>query len=384
MAGDRQLVPTNEGSGTYRAQNDSSFQRNVKVVPSTGYQWIVYTTDGQIHHFGDLSHTSTCTIVSDGYAPLTRSADAFGNTVDYFYEQGSAGECRIKSITWGENANASQGLFASIAFTYSTVDGCQPNVFAGLPPPTATPAQGSQMSYRTGTKIVTGASKLDLITIVAQDPVSGGPVHTRQLTLSYDSNESSCTGPHAAYRALHSIQESAWGVDSPRVDLPAEVFTYGSSSLLTTYPPESSTSAPWAPSAPGGSGLTVALENNLSWGYRTDDGRWPTVEATLVDMDGDGLLDRLTNSPVLVNGNMVSCGAAWQRNKGNMEFGDIVPIPLPTLKWGTPLGGQDYSGGLWADPSTPMPETCALNYQLTKYINGIARHDSPPSTNSSD
>ncbi|MEP6861711.1 MAG: toxin TcdB middle/N-terminal domain-containing protein, partial [Deltaproteobacteria bacterium] len=376
LAGDRPLVRTSEGTGTYRAQNDSTFQRYVKVVPSTGYQWVVYTTDGQVHYFGDSSHTATCTIISDGYAPLTRSVDPFGNTVDYYYELGADSECRISSISWGENANAGLGSFATLNFSYSIANGCSPP--AGVPgPPTATPPIGSQTSYRTGTKIVTGASELDLITINAITAAERFPEHTRLITLAYDANEKSCTASHAAYRALHSIQESAYGVDSPRVDLPAEIFTYGNSSLMTTYPGETTQAAPWTSAAPG-EGDEPQLTNNLSWGYRPVDGRYPTVEATMVDMDGDGLLDRLTNYPAIdAQSHVLSCGAAWQRNKGNMQFDTTLhPVTLPTLKWATIVGGTSYVGGGWANANinlSPTVETCALNYQLTAYINGGSR-----------
>jgi len=388
LAGDRPLVLTNDtrpsdALATYRPQNDSTFQRYQRMVSGTGYQWRVFTTDGLIHYFGHVDHTSTCTIIADDYAPLTRTSDAFGNVIDYYYELGADGECRVSSITWGQNDNAGQSSFASILFAYTIVDGCSPppGVPGGGNP---APPAGAQMSYRTGVKIVTGASRLDTITVTAQIPAERIPEHTRLITLAYDSTEASCTASHSAYRALHSIQESAWGTDSPRVDLPAQVFTYGNASLMTTYPGESSPGTPWANHGPG-EDLDPQLTNNLSWGYRTVDGRWPTVEATFVDIDGDGLLDRLTNDPVTTidsNGitQVVSCRAAWQRNTGNMTFGPITQIPLPTLKWMTPAGGDPYTSGAWANdnPSRPVLETCALNYQLTAYANG------PGSTTSSN
>ena len=39
-------------------------------------------------------------------------------------------------------------------------------------------------------------------------------------------------------------------------------------------------------------------KSNLAWGYRRLDDRWPSVEAMFLDIDGDGLLDRVTNASV--------------------------------------------------------------------------------------
>src|SRR5205823_591584 len=84
---------------------------------------------------------------------------------------------------------------------------------------------GSQTSYRTGTKIVSGASQLTTIRVAAFSPVSVDhsaivphpitqPVastfdHTRTITLTYNSNAS--ISDAAPYRELTSIQETARG-----------------------------------------------------------------------------------------------------------------------------------------------------------------------------
>lgn len=381
LAGERQLVPTPETvpsgvAATYRAQNDSSFQRYQRMVPSTGYSWRVLTSDGLVYYFGDLDHTSRCEIISDEYAPLTRMSDAFGNLVEYFYEPGVSGECRITSITWGQNKkDGVQNVadFARVSFKYATAP-----LACNSADPKATPSQavGSQVSFRTGRPIVTGASELDSMTIIAYPPGQAvSPVHTRTITLGYDSAEASCAAKHAPFRSLISIQEKAWGIDSPLVSLPAVNFTYGSSSLAASYPTETLTpKLPWPANAAGE--VNNHLYYSLSWGYRPVSGPWPTVEAMLVDLDGDGLLDRLTSVPVtqVIDGKIqvVSCGAQWQRNRGNLAFAAPVSIPLPTLKWATKLGGTAYQGGAYANANTNMAglETCSLNYQLTGYVNG--------------
>ncbi|MFT3697710.1 MAG: RHS repeat-associated core domain-containing protein [Kofleriaceae bacterium] len=364
LAGDRPLVFTPEslGSGvaaTYRAQNDSSFARYQRMSSGLA-KWRVITTDGLTHYFGETdSHTSSCgTLISDGYAPLTRTVDLFGNAVEYFYALGVTGECRVSSITWGQNSHG-QSSFASVTFNYSAASQC----FAGS---VVTGYVGSQMSYRTGVKIVTGASQLDSLTIQA------GSAHTRVITLAYDAAEALCTGSHAGYRALKSIQESAWGTDSPRVDLPAQLFTYGATNLMTTYLGETSWSAPWAPLH----SLETTygqLRNTLGWGIHLDDGSWPTVEATLMDMDGDGLPDRVVNTPGVDAYGNTQCKVTWQHNNGDMTFGGTQTIALPTLKWDS---ATFYVGGTHpeqVDHSGTPKERCALNYQLTHYMNGQQR-----------
>src|ERR1041385_3004328 len=90
LAGGQQLLEVDEpGSGIrYRAQHDVSFTRYERFTTGD-YWWRAYSPDGTIYYFGQKdAHTSGCAIVSDGYAPLTRTEDPFGNAVDYIWEAG--------------------------------------------------------------------------------------------------------------------------------------------------------------------------------------------------------------------------------------------------------------------------------------------------------
>ena len=289
--------------------------------------------------------------------------DSFGNAVDYYYEAGVSGECRIALISWGQNSNAGIGEFARVSFNYAVPPFAACN---GVP-------VGSQTSYRTSSKVVTGASQLSSLTITAFLPGSPSSiVHTRQITLAYSSADASCSAAHAAFRSLTSIQESAWhspsGGDTGRVDLPPVTFTYGpvTAPFVTTSP-----AAPWS-NMRGGAGMWTAL----SWGQRfTAAGKWPTVEATLIDIDGDGLLDRVTNDPITetIGGSTytVKCGMSWERNPGGGAQFETVPHPhidLPTLKWGSPASDV-YAGGEHSNINGTDNELCALNYQQTSYVN---------------
>src|SRR6185503_8406598 len=222
-------------------------------------------------------------------------------------------------------------------------------------------------SYRTGTRIVTGASILNSIAVTAFSSPSD-IVHQRVITLTYSAADMSCSAPYAPFRSLQSIQESAWGTDSPRVDLPAVTFTYGPSigSPTRRYPSTvtSTSFPPWS---------TGELSFNLGWGRSFPSDKWPTVEAMILDIDGDGRLDRVLNNPVLVDGHVVSCRASWRRNT-NGVFSDAGFIPMPTLKWASEVPQDVYHGGDYAEHNASSVdggrgESCALNYQESGYIN---------------
>ena len=383
LAGNRQLIPVSEpgpaGALTYRAQNDTSFFR-YESYQTGEYWWRALSPDGTKYYFGhkDTTHISTCTTVSAGYSPITRIEDALGNQIDFFYQAGVDGECRPLAITWGQNPAVSVGPFAAIIFEYENSPSCNGvNV-------------GTQTSYRTGAKIVTGASQLKVIKSIAVAPsfsTPGGvapppvtpPVHTRTITLSYSPTTSSCGAQHAPYRALASIQESAVGVDSPLVSLPPVLFDYGSANVdYSDQAAPVATPVPWQSSALGAGPRPNVF--NLSWGHRPYNG-WPTVEAMMLDVDGDGLVDRVQSEPVTdANGRSQLCRARWYRNRGpafagGSQFQLAGDINMPTLKWATPAGtsGGPYTGGPAAgsDSSLGTQERCALNYQRTAYHNSI-------------
>ena len=104
----------------------------------------------------------------------------------------------------------------------------------------------------------------------------------------------------------------------------------------------------------------------------------------MLDVDGDGLLDRVTNEPVLdFQGHVIQCQAAWQRNRGgDLGFEPWRYISLPTLKWATPYAPPydtdpnfPFQGGQWANSSSPgvyIGEGCSLNYQQTNYRNSFS------------
>lgn len=362
LAGGRQLVlvaePGDPLAYQYRAQGDTTFARYERMKPSAGvpYKWRVYTTDGTIRYFGDS--TMKCAAVSDGFAPLVREVDSFGNEVKYTWDSLVPGECVISSISWGQNSAANVGSFARVDFAWSV-----PALTTGC-----TQIPGAHQDLRSGQLIVTGASRLNTITATAF-PQGGSPasaVHTRTIALGYELAEESCTTGHAPIKVLKTITESAFGTDSPLVTLPPKTFTYNPATTTLVVPGGTPPPAPWSGSP---------RPNNLAWGYRRTDGRPPTVEAMLIDLDGDGLLDRLYNTSAQ-GSQTFQCSAGWMRNKGvnpstgDFEFEAKLPISLPRLKWQGP-GGSKPHGATEADRMGVQGarEGCSLNGQVTAYRN---------------
>ena len=366
MAGNRPLVrvvePSTATGNTYRAQYDASYtryERNASPTASKPYYWRAFLTSGVIMTFGDPNRMNGCPYLGLDYAPLTGEVDSFGNEVKYNYEWNrTTNDCHIQEISWGMNAAA--GItqpFAKVRFSWDF------STFAAGNYPV-----GASRSYRTGHLVVEGADRLNVITATAFPP--GGAVeHTREITLTYDMTAEAKDAPitHAPLRLLKSIKESAWGSSGtmPRVDLPAVEFTYApldttrSTAVMTT-------GMPWQASN---------LQQNLGWGYRRTsrsdrvEDRWPSVESIMIDMDGDGLLDRLFNTSW--DTPQLGCTAEWRKNlglvSGVLTFagvnsdGHYNRISLPRLKW--------KGNAVAQNPASPFFEGCSLNGQVTTYKN---------------
>jgi RHS repeat-associated protein len=361
---------------SYRAVNDSSFARYERMQSNQPFRWRVRTTDGTTLIFGDSSvsgkGTAACTsadpvanLISDRFAPLTSMTDAFGNEVRYDYEQANVGECRIAQMIWGQNVGAGiSGPFARVKFNWSTPPACN-----GVVP-------NSQTDYRSGIRLLSGASKLTSIVATAFAPSTPTNIeHTRQIELQYNDgtsgtpNVEACTQNRSPLRQLASISQSAWGIDAPLVTLPPVKFSYNATSVLTN---DQTAPLAWLDPIP-------SRAASLAWGYRRSDDRWPTVEAMLLDIDGDGLLDRVTNPNA--ESEQSTCKAQWVRNMGSQGWQQPTnfEITLPRLKWrgssteagnGVPGAGAAYRPLAGGGVSSAY-ENCSLNGQVTAWKNSI-------------
>jgi hypothetical protein len=371
MAGGRPLVSVVEPTGVasdvymaYRAQNDTSFTRYERMIAGAAFRWRARTTDGKIWKFGEATLMPGC-FPSDQYAPLTSMVDPFGNEVRYLYSPTTAipGECKLFAISWGHNITPGVSEdFASVVFGYDYEHACN-GVYSN-----------TQTDYRSGVRIVTGGSRLRTITATAYAPGnSSSIVHTRRISLGYDETAESCNQPHAPVRLLTSIQESAWGADSPQVDLPPVTFEYNSQRVTLLSAQGAAAPSLWPQNETG-----TPSTWSLGWGFRHEDDRWPTVETMFLDVDGDGLQDVLVNRSR--SGTAASnCVADWYRNPGPDANGNLqqfqqspTSITLPRLKWRGSVNPHPVGGAAQADPAAPNLEACGLNGQVTAYMNSKA------------
>ncbi len=313
LSGDRPFVRIDEGAShpdvlaTYRAQSDDGYIRYERMAAHVAYRWRALAPNGVTHYFGDgFGHV--------GWTPLTRTVDAYGNTITYSWS-GS----RISTITYTSNPTTTPNLapFATILFDWASVT-CENNEIAVTHDPRLD---------------LTRSGRLQKIRIYAHAPgASWSPAqHTREISLTYDEKASSCTDRHGPFHQLIRIQESAWGDTEPRVDLPPVTFEYN---RLERSFDQSQVGV-----------TTVGSPDVPTWGTRSP-GRWPTVEAMLLDFDGDGRPDRLRTVD-----DPSECRFVWHRNLGRQPTGEILfgpaspTITLPRLPWalGAPSGAEGCS-----------------------------------------
>jgi Salmonella virulence plasmid 65kDa B protein len=182
LSGGRPLVRvTGDPDGqNFRAKNDSSWIRyerhqQLNDPEGNGPRWIARTPEGVTHYFGEgafITNLSTVETVdlTRVRAPLTRSVDQFGNTVEYNWDF-EDGELRIALIRYTVNEASDVDPFAEVSFVYGSNPSC-----AGIP-------VGSQTDYRTNVPFVDGASRLVQIVAKALDPATSSVEHTRQIDL---------------------------------------------------------------------------------------------------------------------------------------------------------------------------------------------------------
>ncbi len=193
----------------YRAQSDASFARYQRMEASQPFRWRVLQTDGSTMYFGDTAKAPGCPI-SDGFAPLTRHVDAFGNEIAYEYVY-LYGECMLQRIAWGQNAPAGLAEFAEVKLQFKRAEVCPgTNIEVGSQRRYITAPPGwvtAPPNIAKSVLVVTGANKLDALEINALEPGSSTKVHTRLITLAYRG------------RRLHASKRPA---DS-RADSPADL-----------------------------------------------------------------------------------------------------------------------------------------------------------------
>jgi len=329
MAGGRPLIEVTEPHNadvraTYRAQNDSTFARYERMVEGHPFRWRVRTLEGLTHYFGDRLLDLNG---SEFWPHLSATEDAYGNRVEYQWNTGELSSIRYTS-------NPSQGLapFAKVGFFWDPATDCGAGEIGAQPEPRFYMTHGQRSLAK-----------------IRVETFESGVIlkHTREISLGYDVTKASCTAKAAPTRVLNSIQESAWINGQAHVDLPAVKFYYNRFERSFDQQVIQPISEMW--------GSSDLIRQNLGWGARRQS-QWPSIDGMLLDLDGDGLQDRVysVNDPV-------ECKFSWSKNLGRqpnglIEFGPAsTPQVMPRLPW----NGATKNSTEW----------CSLSSQFTKVVN---------------
>lgn len=373
MSGGHRLVsvdePVEQGWDSYRAEYDDQYIRYER--DQTSGTWRARTLDGKTWFFGIGHAGEEVTLDTDSpppliasssgdtpllerqdHLPLTRVVDRFGNTIRYYWELEAdvvvndnpreATELRLVEIRYSENIEAGLGSHARVKFDYA------PPSFCSAVPLNAEVPIGASVSFRGGLPWYEGRQRLKSITT----HVEGQTNAVRHVELEISDR---CPGAGGSHRRLDAIR-TVDPVSLAPLTNPVE-FEYG---------PEARTFGAQATQFdaiavyPGTVQNAFALYWGREYGYGTagvDLKAEPTLEQTLLDFNGDGLLDVLRSS----EGG--ACSFEVLENDGT---GILLGAPTTTIDF-------PYEGMLWADgtsgPTGGTGEGCSLTGRRTLWQN---------------
>jgi len=291
------LVPvTGDGatSGTrYRVEIDESFTR----VERVGNTWTVSTNDGITRTFlpNASDHVSRWNISSE--------RDPFGNEVRYTWtpvDIDDYEEYILVRVEYSFNSAAGLGHHASIQLNWEA-----PNIYDGLP-------IGARTDHHFGLKRADGVRTLKDITSWVLD--AGVWRKAREVRLTYDTS----LAGGSRLRMLSQIDVTAYNSYNAPVHQPPLKFGYG-------------------PMQPDHSRSVMSV-GGIEHG--TDEG----PEMTRMDLDGDGILDRVSVLMPDPNDQYKRCRLVWRKG---LYGGWISPTAqthyLPTAWWA--IGGPFVNDG---------------------------------------
>ena len=279
-------------------------------------------------------------LADDVVAPLFKTIDPFGNTVQYNWVWEIVTDTAVEGhtyylqdIVYTANPNAFKGPHAKVHFKYGK--GGYPCGGSQLP-------IGAQSSYRSGYLIYHGYYQLDVITTYAYDrAVHAGKV--RRYNLFYSDEAKACNQPRAPRRLLEKMRQTGYSLDGESQVMPDMTFDYGELNpdlhrqrvdTLATAPLVTSKSDFYVPGSP----VRRELHRNRA------------TTRDLIDIDGDGLPDQ-----VKVGSDPNVCQIVWHKNMGTFFSSEERIINLPMLPWfGNSKNDNEY---------------CSLVHQFTQYTN---------------
>ena len=315
---------------SYRAQSDTSWARYQYYDD----RWRVLMADGSVFHFGEPAYMAGGQGFSD-WMPLTRSVDPFGNEVRYHWIQvihgGELVGFRIDLIEYSINDGAGHSSpHARVQFVWAPPDLCGSESFP----------VGAQESFRSGSRRITGYSRLETVTTQVTDG-AGAFRDVREYSFSYDQTALSCAASDRAndgpLRLLTSVDERAQSRDQVWTSQPTIQFSYGAAITATTTASINNLPSGIYPLPHGEGGHSSSL---------TPLGHAP--ESLLVDIDGDGRKDLLYSVPSPSPSTDPFCYLGWRRNlgrngSGDVDFGTEATIQMPILPWANKIYNQSGS-----------------------------------------
>lgn len=363
LAGGSPLIEVNEpgaspGVRTFRAQNDASFTR-YELIDSEGHlQWTARTTDGMVYTFGTVPSARDNAAALDAADAIgarwfvTKVEDPYGNATRFYYKKvvGRALSGRynvpvdiaIESIYYNDNWEQGTTPHARVRFEYydDRLETC----------PDSDIPVGARFDFRSGIRIYEGALRLTkVITEVRDEP--GAPWRpVREVELGHDLAAlgylggtldpagQTCRRFHSPARMLASITERARGKSGAWTEMPPITFDY---SRLHLDPSEPMSVPALAGGRVGGGRQPNTLANKADM---------PTADVMLVDLDGDGVLDRLVTDE---NRGGQMCNVLWQKNVGDGQFDAAALTGFQAMPWAS-------------HPMATQHEGCNLAFQLSR------------------
>ena len=308
---------TPPGAQAYRVEFDNSFTRFF-YRPSIASSWLAVSPDGTKDYFGDALSGGD----HQNRWPITAQIDAHGNTIQYFWQRVTSGpfmDYLLQRIEYTSNNAAGLSAYGKVEFAYAPADLC-----AGSSMPIgAAPLSASPLS-------IEGSRRLLAITTSVRDQPSAGWRVARRVNLAYQLRSSvlslplvvgatpgagSCT--QAKLRYLTKIQVNGYNPDGVVTTSPPVTFTYNDRTNAAMPPPNPVPQRPVQVPGFGDYGTAVGAVGRL------------------LDLDGDGILDRVS-----VQENDSICTLIWQKGLYGGGFEQAVHnSPLPTVAWHQPQPG---------------------------------------------
>jgi hypothetical protein len=308
------------GSGEhFRAEVDDQFARYTFTQMGSSGKWTVQTPDGitRVFEGQDAAHAQVWW--------LAKEFDFFGNQITYNWSPDAVNldgtvyvGKRLKSIEWTSNVAAGLAAHARVQFMYADQELC-----GGVP-------VGAQLAHRyadLSTPMIKSGHRLTEIDVQVRDTAGGNYRSSRKYVLKYDGTELSCAG-RSPLRFLTSVTETGYDLAGVAKAAPPVTFSYG----------------------PKRRELGPAV--NLGAIKHGDSGTQSGARSTLMDMNGDGVMDRVW----VEDGSR--CMLKWQKGVlGGGATAAVFSISLPSAKWQETDLGRDF----------PAPsEHCTLGGQLAR------------------